>query len=139
MRNLDQPMNQLQPVNLPYTVRYEPEVPGLFVRLDERITSEELHACLERLFELLQQYQVSKILWDISQLQPIPLNDQHWIRQWTERAVQAGYRTAAGVMSVNAVMQLTNEQFAAHARSLGITVQAFMNPEEARAWLKDAQ
>jgi hypothetical protein len=100
-------------------------------------TSPQLRYVYELILCMLVQYSVSKILGDHTDLPIIHAEDQRWIvEQWLPRALAAGLKAAASVVSTTFFGQVAIGAIQSMlARE--VQVRNFRDVHSARRWLKD--
>ena len=100
-------------------------------------TSPQLRYVYELILCMLVQYSVSKILGDYTDLPIIHAEDQRWIvEQWLPRALAAGLKAAASVISMTFFGQVAIGAIQS-ALAREVQVRNFRDVQSARRWLKD--
>lgn len=102
-----------------------------------RRTPEATKAIFENMLRALQQRGWSRIL--VNQLDMIPFTpeEQQWIaHDWLPRAVQAGYRHGAVVVSPNVLVRLATAFVTTSIQGLPLVYRSFNAEMDARRWLE---
>jgi hypothetical protein len=119
------------------TLSYNKNVNCIEVVWRKYATSPQLRYVHELILCMLVQYSVSKILGDYTDLPIIHAEDQRWIvEQWLPRAMAAGLKAAASVISMTFFGRVA---IGAIQATLARKVQArnYRDVHSARRWLKD--
>jgi hypothetical protein len=121
------------------TVRYDDELPGIFVQWRNYATSSQLRFIHEYIIHLLEQHRVQKILGDDTALLTIHSSDQEWITlDWMPRAKRAGFRAAAAKRPTGYFGHLATSSVQTAVAS-EIEVRSFSDLSEARTWLRSVK
>lgn len=90
---------------------------------------------LNQTIELLKKYSTAKLLGDTSQSEVISVEDQDWSNNnWAKRAVEAGLRYNAIVLSEDIFGRLSIESIVDNAKV--VKVKYFDNVHSAKEWLQ---
>lgn len=90
---------------------------------------------LDQAIEALKKYRTSKLLGDTTQSEVIALEDQEWTHtDWAERAIKAGLRYNAIILSTDLFGRLSIESIVDDAKV--VKVRYFDNVQDALQWLK---
>lgn len=92
-------------------------------------------ALLDKAIELMARYNTCKMLGDTSRCEIIAVEDQDWTNSnWAKRAIEAGLRYNAIVLSEDIFGRLSIEAITEDAKV--VKVKYFDNIAEAKEWLK---
>ena len=114
--------------------------PAGFLRTNwssQKRTTEATQAIFENMLRGLLYRSWSRIL--INQLSMIPFTpeEQRWIaHEWLPRAVQAGYRHGAVVVSPNVLVRLATAFVTTSIQGLPLVYRSFNIDADARRWLE---
>lgn len=114
--------------------------PAGFLRTNwssQKRTTEATQAIFENMLRGLLHRSWSRIL--INQLSMIPFTpeEQRWIaHEWLPRAVQAGYRHGAVVVSPNVLVRLATAFVTTSIQGLPLVYRSFNIDADARRWLE---
>lgn len=118
------------------SVALDGEIPCILLKWNRYATSAQLRYVHECLLRLIETGGVSKILADDTALPTIHTQDQRWITSdWMPRAVAAGFRAVATKKPAAYFGRISVENVALEAPT-ELTIRAFEDLGEARAWLK---
>ncbi len=101
-----------------------------------KIESTVLRTGLERLINLLQVHQFTKVLCDLRTAEVPEEEDSVWIREdWLPRAAAAGFKKFSAVEPTIIITFLNAQRTSTYAQKLGVEGKFFPNVEAARYWL----
>lgn len=116
-------------------VFYDEQADYVCITLTGYSEGEVYRALLNKAIELLKKYGTSKLLGDTSSSEVISVEDQDWSNNdWAKRAVEAGLRYNAIVLSEDIFGRLSIESIVDNAKV--VKVKYFNNVAEAKEWLK---
>ena len=99
-------------------------------------TSLATRELFERMLLVLQHRRWSRILIDQSQMPAFTPDEQHWVaHDWLPRAVAAGYRYGAVVVSPMALVRLATSFITTSVVGQPLTYRSFDSETEAESWL----
>ncbi|MCI1187932.1 hypothetical protein MON38_10920 [Hymenobacter sp. DH14] len=91
----------------------------------------------ERMLLVLQHRQWARILVNQSQMRAFTPEEQRWVaHDWLPRAVVAGYRYGAVVVSPVAMVRLATSFITTSVMGLPLTYRSFDDEAEAESWLE---
>lgn len=124
----------------------ENDVASLWWYPDEKIIHHQFRAftcgeqfcgVLEKGLEAFREYGASKWLSDDRGHCVVTDEDTEWVIQsWSPRVIAAGWKHWAVVVPAKVVGQMSMRRWIKRFEAMGITVQAFTDPDEAMAWLE---
>jgi hypothetical protein len=113
--------------------------PAGFLRTNwssQKRNPEATQAIFENMLRALQQYGWSRILINQRNMIPFTPQEQQWIaREWLPRAVQAGYRHGAVVVSPNVLVRLATAFVTTSIQGLPLMYRSFDTVADAQSWL----
>lgn len=119
------------------SIELDDSLPGLVVVWRNCANSTQLRFVHEYVLHLIEKHSVSKVLGDGTALRTIAAEDQNWvIRNWLPRAMQAGFRAAAGKASSTYLSRVAVNTIVSAAPD-GVALRVFEASAEARKWLQD--
>ena len=105
--------------------------------LHKPVSGAPFREVLTRGVELFERYGANKWLSDDRGNGALHPDDGKWTMEvWSARTVAAGWKYWAIVMPTKMVAQLSMSSFIKNYSQAGITVQVFLNTDEALQWLQ---
>ncbi|MDB5268563.1 MAG: hypothetical protein JWP58_1603 [Hymenobacter sp.] len=113
--------------------------PAGFLRTNwssQKRNSESTRAIFENMLRALQHRGWSRILVNQQHMIPFTPDEQRWIaHEWLPRAVQAGYRHGAVVVSPNVLVRLATAFVTTSIQGMPLVYRSFDTDTDARRWL----
>jgi hypothetical protein len=98
---------------------------------------EATRAIFDNMLRVLQQRGWSRILVNQQHMIPFTPEEQQWIaHEWLPRAVLAGYRHGAVVVSPNVLVRLATAFVTTSIQGMPLTYRSFDADMDARRWLE---
>ena len=105
---------------------------GLFV------SGEEFRKILNAMIDALTQKQSSTIIADAREMKVISETDRQWIiDDWYPRALAAGFRCQALVVTKNSFNEQAIKLIVTRYNDEDVKTRYFLTPEEAATWVKE--
>ena len=121
--------------NVSGSIYYDELIDAVCLTLIGFVESANYRALLNKSIELLAQCKTCKLLSDTSQMEVIAIEDQDWSENdWAKRAIAAGLKYNAIVLSMDILSKLSIEYITNHAKV--VNVKYFDNVADAKTWLK---
>jgi len=101
-------------------------------------TSQELRTGLNKGLQLVNEKKLNLWFADVQKLGAIAEEDQKWSNEdWFPRAIGAGIKKMAVIVSSDVFNQMTVEEIMSNAPQIGFTSQFFEDEATALSWLKE--
>jgi len=121
--------------NVSGSIYYDELIDAVCLTLIGYLESDTYRAMLNKCIELLAQCKTCKLLSDTSQMEVIAIEDQDWSENdWAKRAIAAGLKYNAIILSMDIFSKLSIEYITDHAKI--VNVKYFDNIADAKTWLK---
>ncbi|PJJ52895.1 hypothetical protein [Hymenobacter chitinivorans] len=115
------------------------EDPAGFLRVNWTAAPRQLpdtQALFTHMLMALQRHGWSRILINQVGMPPFSSAEQHWVAQeWVPRAVQAGYRHGAIIVSADVMVRLATAYITTHIQGLPLVYRSFEKAPQAEEWL----
>jgi hypothetical protein len=119
------------------TLWYHPETKIVHHQFHKYIYGQEFRNVLETGLKVFKEKGAQKWLSDDRNNSALPAEDGAWGQQdWTPRMLEAGWKYWAIVLPQKVIGQMNMQRFIEDNAGLGLTMQAFTDPDEALKWLE---
>jgi hypothetical protein len=119
------------------TLWYDTEKKIVHHKFHKYIYGPEFRNVLEKGLEVFKEKGAQKWLSDDRNNSALPAEDGAWGQQdWTPRMLEAGWKYWAIVLPQKVIGQMNMQRFIEDNAGLGLTMQAFTDPDEALKWLE---
>jgi hypothetical protein len=120
------------------SLRYYPQKKIVHHELRRFVHGEQFRQVLEKGLELFKKHGACKWLSDDRGNGPLKPADADWaLTDWAPRVMAAGWRYWAVVMPGKVLGQMNMRRWVDTYAKQGVTVMAFVDPNEAMAWLEN--
>lgn len=117
-------------------IHYEEEVKAVYLEWQGFATSREFRQACEKSLEELESRGLSRMIADNRAAKAIAPTDSKWLSdQWFPRAITAGLRHSAVILSSSALNQHASNSISRRVKGIDFHAENFSEPEAARAWL----
>ena len=119
------------------TLWYHPEKKIVHHQFHRYIYGQEFRNVLETGLKVFKEKGAQKWLSDDRNNSALPAEDGEWGQQdWTPRMLEAGWKYWAIVLPQKVIGQMNMQRFIEDNAGLGLTMQAFTDPDDALKWLE---
>ena len=120
-----------------FTLWYYPDSKIVHHAFHQFTFGREFRECLNAGIDVLGEHGAQKWLSDDRNNSALPAEDAKWGQQdWTPRMLEAGWKYWAIVLPEKVIGQMNMKRFIEENAGLGLTMQAFTDPDEALKWLE---
>lgn len=119
------------------TLFYHPEKRIVHHQIRRFLHGDEFRNLLEQGLEVLRKRGATKWLSDNRGNGPVKPSDAEWaLNDWAPRVMAAGWRYWAIVMPEKILGEMNMRRWMERYAAMGLTSEAFTDPEEAMTWLQ---
>ena len=119
------------------TLWYHPEKKIVHHQFHRYIYGQEFRNVLETGLKVFKEKGAHKWLSDDRNNSALPTEDTNWAQSnWAPRVIAAGWKYWAIVLPQKVIGQMNMQRFIEDNAGLGLTMQAFTDPDEALKWLE---
>ncbi len=123
-------------------IYYDSELNAVYNKWITAPTSEEFKEGMNQTIEAFKKFKTGILIGDTAELGAIDPDDQEWsTTDWISRALPAGYRKFAVIISSDIFAKMSVEDTLTEVQTGNSTleIQYFPSEEAARSWVKESE
>jgi hypothetical protein len=121
-----------------YTIEVDDEIGAIIHTWDQFASGEDFRAGANRLLEVVERENKSKLLVDSSGIKAHDEADKEWLQEeWIPKVIDAGIEYSASVTADSVIAEMDMEEFVDQASELPYTYVLASDMAEAREWIAE--